>query len=77
MVRSDYEESHKSCMVAPVRLQQDSWAQVLVLVPPVGGARGGAAGAEDALVQAVQLGARRLALEVLLLLAEGSARDTG
>ena len=38
-----------------VGLQQDGRAQVLVAVPPVAGAAGRAAGAQDALVQAVEL----------------------
>lgn len=37
-----------------VGLLQDGGSEVLVAVPPVGGAGGGAAGAEDALVQTVQ-----------------------
>ena len=36
-----------------VRLEEDCGAQVLVLIPPVAGARGGAARAQNALVQAV------------------------
>ena len=48
-----------------VRLQQHGGAEVLVLVPPVGGAAGAAAGAQDALVEAVELGAALLALKVL------------
>jgi len=55
----------------PVSLQQHRGAQVLVAVPPVGGAAGGAARAQDALVQAVQLGTRLAALVVLHLLALG------
>ncbi len=38
-----------------VRLQQDGGAEVLFAVPPVRGAGGGAAGAEDAFVEAVEL----------------------
>ena len=49
----------------PVSLQQHGRAQVLVLIPPVGWAGGGAAGAEDALVQAIDLVPVRLALVVL------------
>lgn len=37
-----------------VRLQEDGGAEVLLAVPPVRGAGGGAAGAEDAFVQAVE-----------------------
>jgi hypothetical protein len=36
-----------------VRLEEDGWAEVLLAVPPVGWAGGGAAGAEDAFVEAV------------------------
>lgn len=39
----------------PVCLQQDSWAQVLVLIPPVARAAGAAARTQNALVQAIQL----------------------
>ena len=48
-----------------VRLQQHGGAEVRLLVPPVRGARGGAAGAQDALVQAVELAPLLLALPVL------------
>src|SRR5690606_6574567 len=48
-----------------VGLQQDRRAEVAVAVPPVAGARGAAAGAEDALVQAVELGAVGLGLQAL------------
>ena len=51
-----------------VRLEQDGGAEVLLRVPPVRGARGRAAGAQDALVEAVELLAVRLALPVLLAL---------
>jgi hypothetical protein len=37
-----------------VGLHESSWAQVLVLIPPVGGTRGGAAGTENALIEAVK-----------------------
>ena len=37
-----------------VGLHESSWAQVLVLIPPVGGTRGRAAGTENALIQAVK-----------------------
>mmetsp|Transcript_18571 Transcript_18571/g.62244 ORF Transcript_18571/g.62244 Transcript_18571/m.62244 type:complete len:207 (-) Transcript_18571:347-967(-) len=49
----------------PVRLEEHRGPQVLVRVPPVGRARGGAAGAEHALVEAVQLGPVLLGLAVL------------
>ena len=52
----------------PVRLQQDGGAQVLLRVPPVGWARCRAAGAQNALVQAVQLPAVGLGLTVLTAL---------
>src|SRR5690606_6672123 len=48
-----------------VGLEQDRGAQVAVAVPPVAGARGAAAGAQDALVQAVELGAVGLRLQAL------------
>ena len=38
-----------------IGLQQDGGAEVTVAVPPVAGARRGAAGAQDALIEAVQL----------------------
>lgn len=41
----------------PVSLHEDCGTQVFILVPPVGGAGGGATGTENALVQTVQLGA--------------------
>ena len=37
-----------------VGLHEGRWAQVLVLIPPVGGTRGRAAGAENALIEAVK-----------------------
>ena len=49
----------------PVRLQQHGGAQVFLRVPPVARARGAAAGAEDALVQPVQLLAVHRRLPVL------------
>jgi hypothetical protein len=55
-----------------VALQEDGWAEVLLAVPPVAGARGRAARAQDALVQAVQLLAVLLRLEVLLSIGSGS-----
>ena len=47
-----------------VRLEEDSRAEVLLRVPPVRRAGGRAARAENALVQAVELLAVRLALAV-------------
>ena len=49
----------------PITLQQNSRTEVFLAVPPVAGARGGAAGAEDALVEAVELAALVLGLAVL------------
>jgi hypothetical protein len=37
-----------------VGLHESSWAKVLVLIPPVGGTRGRAAGTENALIEAVK-----------------------
>ena len=51
-----------------VRLKKDSWAKVLLGVPPVGGARGRAAGAKNALVETVKLLAVGLGLAILLAL---------
>lgn len=51
-----------------VRSHEDGGAEVLLGVPPVGWARGRAAGAEDALVEAVELLAVFAGLEVLLAL---------
>lgn len=48
-----------------VRLQQHRRSEVFFAVPPVGGAGGGAAGAEDAFVEAVQLFPVRGRLAVL------------
>jgi len=48
-----------------VGLHEHGGAQVLLGVPPVRGARGGAAGAQDALVQTVQFGAVLDGLQVL------------
>lgn len=50
-----------------VGLKKDSGAEVLLLVPPVGWARGRAAGAENAFVESVEL------LAVFLGLAEFTA----
>ena len=47
-------------------LHENGWPKVSVSVPPVGGTRGGAAGAQDALVEAVKLGPVLHGLEVLL-----------
>jgi len=49
-----------------VSLHENGWPKVSVSVPPVGGTRGGAAGAQDALVEAVKLGPVLHGLEVLL-----------
>lgn len=49
----------------PVALEQDGRAQILLAVPPVAGAGGAAAGAEDALVEAVELPAVGRGLAVL------------
>src|SRR5690606_2023525 len=48
-----------------VGLEQDRGAEVAIAVPQVAGARGAAAGAQDALVQAVELGAVLLRLQAL------------
>ena len=52
----------------PVRLQENSGAEVLLRIPPVRRARGRAACAQDALVQTVELLAVLLGLSVLLAL---------
>jgi hypothetical protein len=57
---------NKGSGIIPVGVEQRRRAEVLLWVPPVGGARGGAAGAEDALVHAVELGAVGLGLRDLL-----------
>jgi len=49
----------------PIGLHEDRRTQVLVGVPPVTGTGGGAAGAENALVHAVQFGAVLARLQVL------------
>ena len=55
-----------------VGLEEDGGAEVFFAVPPVGGARGGAAGAEDAFVEAVELLAVRGGLAVFeALLGQG------
>ena len=51
----------------PVGLHEDGRSQVSVSVPPVAGAGGAAAGAEDALVQTVQLGSVPNTLQQLLV----------
>jgi hypothetical protein len=55
----------------PVGVEQRGRAEVLLRVPPVGRAGGGAAGAEDALVHAVELGPVGLGLRDLLALLRG------
>jgi hypothetical protein len=55
----------------PVGVEQSGRAEVLLQVPPVGRAGGGAAGAEDALVHAVELGPVGLGLRDLLALLRG------
>ena len=50
-----------------VGLLQDGGSEVLVAVPPVGGTGGGAAGAEDALVQTVQQQTILVRLQILHL----------
>ena len=49
-----------------VALKEDGWTEVLLAVPPVAGARGRAARAQDALVQAIQLPSVLFRLQVLL-----------
>lgn len=51
-----------------VALQQHGGAEVLLLIPPVRGARGRAAGAENAFVEAVELLAVFLCLAVFTAL---------
>ena len=53
-----------------VGCQQDGGAEVFFAVPPVGGAGGGAAGAEDAFVETVELFAVRGCLAVFTALGE-------
>jgi len=50
-----------------VSLHKDSGTKVSITIPPVAGTGGGAAGTQDALVQAVQLGSVVHALQDLLL----------
>jgi hypothetical protein len=52
----------------PVGLEEDGGAEVLLRVPPVRGARGRAARAENALVETVELLAILLGLPILLAL---------
>lgn len=65
------EKNSLSFSFSPVRLQQHRGPEVLVLVPPVGGARRRAASAKDALVEPVELGPVLLRLEVLLARGRG------
>lgn len=51
-----------------VRLEEDGRAEVLFLVPPVRGAGSGAAGAENALIETVELLAVLLGLTVFTAL---------
>jgi hypothetical protein len=48
----------------PIRLHERRGTQIFVLVPPVRGARGGTARAEDAFVEAVEFGAVGRGLDV-------------
>lgn len=56
----------------PVTLHQDSGPEVLLRVPPVRGAGGRAASAENALVETVQLLALLLRLQVFLAVGAGA-----
>ena len=49
-----------------VRLEEDSWTQVLFAVPPIRRARCAAACAEDALVKTIKLASVLLRLQILL-----------
>ena len=60
-----------------VRLQQHGGAEVLLGVPPVRRARGAAAGAEDAFVQAIEFAAVRGRLAILASLGEISLGQSG
>lgn len=55
-----------------VALEQQSWAEVLLLVPPVAGAGCRAAGAQDALVQTIKLASLSDGLAVFLSVWAGS-----
>ena len=55
----------------PIRLHERRRAQIFVLVPPVGGARGGTAGAEDAFVETVEFGAGSGGLDVFAVRRRG------
>jgi hypothetical protein len=55
----------------PIRLHERRGPEVLVLVPPVGGARGGAACAEDAFVETVEFGAVGGGLDVFAVRRRG------
>mmetsp|Transcript_30110 Transcript_30110/g.49790 ORF Transcript_30110/g.49790 Transcript_30110/m.49790 type:complete len:245 (-) Transcript_30110:223-957(-) len=50
-----------------IGLHQNSWAQVVLWVPPVGWARGHAASAQDALIHPIELGPVLAALEIFLV----------
>lgn len=63
--QSPAHRSYQHAVPSPVRLHQHCRSQVLVTVPPVAGAAGAAACAQDALIQPIQLCAAFLALEVL------------
>jgi len=69
---SEFVESFSRVLISGVNdpsvsLHKDSGTKVPISIPPVAGAGGGAAGAQDALVQAVQLGSVVHALQDLLL----------
>ncbi len=49
-----------------VALQEDSWAEIFLRVPPVGGTGGGAASAENAFIETIELLAVFLTLEIFL-----------
>ena len=48
-----------------IGLHQHGWSQILVCIPPVTRARGGAAGTQDTFVHAIQLGPVFLCLQIL------------
>lgn len=60
-----------------VGLEQDGGAQVLLTVPPVGRARGRAAGAQNAFVETVELPTVLRALAVLKTLQKSSQNGCG